>query len=971
MLSAIDLQKEKNMLSSLRNLASRIVFCAVVCWAFVLSADCVFQQAEHIIVRDGEAQLSRQVDLLFQDDFSAPSDKWQKWTNFEEILDIAYGEMKGTRGLVITHGPKKATDTAFEIATKPFNVVAGSDFVLRIAARGTVDMSNATGHGTNYLTEIKWLDSEDKPLSPTPFSYKVVSREVRETRVIGRVPLHAQKAIVTFGGDNPNIKPGYHLVYTGLSFESEKPGSPLLETGWLISRPFAMPARGSVLRWDATCPEGTSLQFQVSTASDEGGLPGAWSAFVGPDGTPATTFSSSGKALPAFGEKQVWLRYRAMFKGSQGKTPSLKHVSIGEIEEGAWTGKDNLAPMVTRLTPVITQDATAPIQFKITDDTLVDWQSVSLMIDGVDVTSQLTRANQVITLTPSTPLKTHQAKFEFVSDWTTLSNYRNGLSVSMLKNEPGVLRVTSDKPMHDTSFKIVSPEYCVTPGKKVTIQLDIRHDLKLLDDPKTPSLRFHWLNTNHAPIGLPVTFPVKNVQGWQTCTAEGIAPEGAAFVQVIHGVDQPDIYDDHFIDIRKPSISGEGIRAADSMKPNFHRLVLKVSDVSGNLCWQEFFLLIDKPVEKNIVTIRKDGAILIDVKPFFPIGLYAVWKRAFNNNSFDEAFAGLRKGGFNLAHTYASTRGADFSEFMDAAARHGVKLYIASGKGANCMDIDSYLTDVVNERNHPAMLAWYLADDTASHVGCEEVKMLHDAIHSIDNAHITVQADPVGSPTNSRYRKYVHSTDGFLPEIYPVRKGMPDDETVPKVIENMKTIQADLAFHGNPKKTIWPIIQYFQGWSAWIRFPTYDELRAMSFESIIHGGNGITWYTYGGWGNNHGCNDNDEVWGNICKVATQLRDLEEVFLTECYEKAPAPVIVNGPAKDKMGFDSISVLFKRVGDRQFLICANSAFQEVTASFTALGVAKGKVWFEDRDITLKDGQFTDVFKAYDVHVYELTK
>ena len=959
------------MLPLFKKLASRFALSSLLACSLTVGADSVFQQAENIIVRNGEAQLSRQVDLLFKDDFSAPSDKWEPWKNFEGVLNIEYGEMQGTKGLVITHGPKKGTDTAFEIATKPFDVAEGSEFELKISARGTVDMSLAAGHGTNYLTEIKWFDGEEKPLKPTPFNYKVVSREVRETRIVGRVPAHAKKAIVTFGGDNPNVNPGNYIVYSGFSFESEKQDSPLMESGWFISRPFAMPAAGSTLRWEGTCPEGTSLEFQISTAPNDGGVPGAWSPFVGPDGTAATAFTASGKPLPASAEKQPWLRYRVLFKGLQGKMPSLKRVTIGDIEDSAWTGKDNTAPLVTRLSPAVTSDASAPIQFKITDDTLVDWQKVSLLLDGVDVTPQLTRGNHVITLTPSTPLKTRTGQFEIISDWETLSNYRSGLIIAKLEKEPDVLRVTSDKPLHDTSFRIASPEYHVMPGKKVTIQLDVRHDLTLLENQKTPPFRFQWLDAKRAPIGLTISIPVQNTKEWQTCTTEGIAPEGAAFVQVLYGFDQPDICDDHFLDIRKPIIKGEGIAPAESLKPNFHKLVLKASDVSGNTSTQEFFLLIDKPIEKNIVTIRKDGAILIDGKPFFPIGLYAVWKRAFNNNSFDEAFAGLRKGGFNLAHTYSSARGPDFCEFMDAAARHNVKLFIASGKGANCMDIESYLRDVINERHHPALLSWYLADDTASHVGYESLRQLHEAIHSIDNAHITVQADGVGTLVNSRYRNYLHSTDGFLPEIYPVRKGATDDETVPRVIEDMKTSQADLAFHGNPKKTIWPIIQYFQGWSAWIRFPTYDELRAMSFEAIIHGGNGITWYTYGGWGNNHGCNDNPEVWGNMCKVATQLHDLEDVFLTECDEKAPAPVIVKGPAKDKLGFDSISVLFKRVGDRQFLICANSAFHEVTATLKATGVTKGKVWFEDRTVTLKDSQFTEVFKPYDVHVYELMK
>ncbi len=957
------------MSSILKTFASRLSLCTAVACALALSADSVFQQVEHVTTRSGEAQLSRRINLIFADDFAEKNDKWQPWKNYEDVLDIRHGEIQGTRGLVITHGPQKKNDTAFEIATKPFNVAEGSEFVMKISARGTVDMSAATPCGTDYRTEIKWMDKDGNALPPKPFKYKVISREIRETTIIGQVPPRAAKAVVSFGADNPNVNPGNYIVYTGLSFESEEKDTALWQSGHFVSRSFQMPAAGSAFEWDADCPKGTSIEFQVSTAPDDKGVPGEWSPFVGPVG--GKSFTISGTKLPAFAQSQRWFRYRAILKGTKGKTPSLKRVAIGDIEDSSWSGLDRNAPFITRVTPAVCADASAPIQFKISDETLVDWSKVQLIFDGEDVSQQLSRMNNIITLTPAKPLAPPIQRFEIVSNWKISNNFRNALNISVLKDDPGVLRIFSDRPRCDTSFQILSPEYCVKEGMEVTVKMDIRHDLNLSYVSKGPAFGIQWLNKLQATIGAPVPIPVKNNKDWQTYTATATAPEGAKFVRVAYGFDFPDIYDDHYLDIRNPSIKGNGIIPADALKPNFHKMSLKVSDANGNACWQDYFLLIDKPIEKNIVTIRKDGAILIDGKPFFPIGLYAVWKRPFNHNSFDEAFEGLRKGGFNLAHTYSSARGPEFSNFMDSAARHGVKLYIASRKGANCMDIESYLMDVVNERNHPAMLSWYLADDTASHVGHEDLKLLHEAVRSIDNAHITVQADPVGFPNNSRYRDYVHSTDGFLPEIYPVRKGAADDETVPKVIQDMKTIQADLAANGYPNKTIWPIIQYFQGWTSWTRFPTYDELRAMSFESIIHGGNGITWYTYGGWGDNHGCCDNEEVWGIMCKVATQLHDLEDVFLTECYEKAEAPVIVSGPEKDKMGFDSISVLFKRVGDKQFLICANSAFHEVTATLKANGATKGKVWFENRNVALTDGQFTDVFKPYDVHVYELTK
>jgi len=196
-------------------------------------------------------------------------------------------------------------------------------------------------------------------------------------------------------------------------------------------------------------------------------------------------------------------------------------------------------------------------------------------------------------------------------------------------------------------------------------------------------------------------------------------------------------------------------------------------------------------------------------------------------------------------------------------------------------------------------------------------------------------------------------------------------EGVPCVIRDMKTIQADLAAHGNPTKTIWPIIQYFDGWTGWKRFPTYDELHAMSFLAIIHGGNGITWYTYGGWGNNHGVTETPEIWANICKVATELKSLEHVFMEPKCAQPNAPEIVSGPAKDKLGYDSISCLLKKSGGRQYLICASSSEEKVEARFAIDGIEQAKVWFENREVPVKGGKFTDAFAPFAVHVYELSE
>ena len=403
-------------------------------------------------------------------------------------------------------------------------------------------------------------------------------------------------------------------------------------------------------------------------------------------------------------------------------------------------------------------------------------------------------------------------------------------------------------------------------------------------------------------------------------------------------------------------------RDPSDIPPNLHLIRVVIEDQAANRLDALWPLLIGAQNARAPVTLRDDGAVLIGTEPFFPIGIYAVWKKEFNSNSFDRAFADLKANGFNVAHTYQSGRTADFRDFMDAAARHNLRLFLASGQGANCMRVRDVLEDVARERSHPAVLAWYLADDTAMHVLPRHLEELSEAIRAIDPDHITVQADGVGTPPRSNYSAFVGATDGFLPELYPIRT----DDNVPQIITDMQTLRADIRAAGNPVKTVWPIIQYFEGW-GWPRFPTAEELRAMSYLALIHDANGITWYTYGGHGQNHGATHTAETWRTLCGVAKEISGLQTVLLSE---NGPVPhvTVVAGPAKDSQGHPSINVMEKRYMGKRYLLCANSAKAEITAALVLGDVRKvSDRQTPARPLAFAQGVLTDTLPPYGVSVY----
>ena len=145
----------------------------------------------------------------------------------------------------------------------------------------------------------------------------------------------------------------------------------------------------------------------------------------------------------------------------------------------------------------------------------------------------------------------------------------------------------------------------------------------------------------------------------------------------------------------------------------------------------------------------------------------------------------------------------------------------------------------------------------------------------------------------------------------------------------------------------------------------------MSYLSIIHGAHGITWYTYGGHGNNHGVTDNPEVWKNICDLAGEISELQDVLVERTGPQPPAPVILSGPEKDALGFPSISLLVKEHDGKKWLLAANSANAEVSAQILVAGASRATLPSEKRELACDENGFKDTFGPYGVHVYEIAK
>ncbi len=411
-----------------------------------------------------------------------------------------------------------------------------------------------------------------------------------------------------------------------------------------------------------------------------------------------------------------------------------------------------------------------------------------------------------------------------------------------------------------------------------------------------------------------------------------------------------------------------------------HIIKVSVSNIKGIVSNNTKYLIIGKHRSPGTpkTTLRDDGVTLIDGKPFFPIGIFGVTRCDFNNNDYEKCMQDLKKTGFNLLHTYDRINCPDGDLYVATARKYGFKLWF-EGR-------DPFKRQLLKKHiKNPAILAWYLGDDTSDYTYPARFIDLYDASRSVDGSRLTCQADGPGAHRKvSQYRDFVLGSDVFMPEIYPCQRQTDVDrgKSVAQIIHEMEICRYDIAVSGTKRpRALWPIIQYFYStigdnhFRGWLRFPDKTELRAMSYAAIIHGGQGLIWYTYGKKafkgekGGSYGANSTPERWQIMSELTKEFQQLTPVLVSRTPDvQPPTPLVVSGPMQDYYGRPAVSCLLKKYKGKSYLIAVNAAFRSVTVQFTLPGMKQGKVLFENRSVTAKNGVLTDKFNPYDVHVYE---
>jgi hypothetical protein len=351
---------------------------------------------------------------------------------------------------------------------------------------------------------------------------------------------------------------------------------------------------------------------------------------------------------------------------------------------------------------------------------------------------------------------------------------------------------------------------------------------------------------------------------------------------------------------------------------------------------------------------------------FFPIGMFSVGP---------ENLKIVREAGFNTAHTYI-TDPVILQKYIDTAEKTGIKLlmYPSDKADKGVIDLEKAKLFIEKNRNAKSVLAWFVADEPELNDGTpSQIEGINSFIKRIDPNHPTA----VVIHRTDRFKEYKDASDILMTDRYPV-----PSRPLSHIAETTEWAVKQKGDSG----PVWAVLQAFgyqnqklKGWGA--REPTYDEMRAMTFLSIIHGAKAIFYFTF--TGSQYWILQSPEHWNNLKRIVAELNRIYPLLLLPNDNLTITLDITEGPQKDEWGALPVHLairhLTKDSGELKagyYIIAANSLDKTVKATFPLNGMLVSSkyainILADGNKIHIDKGSFSDTFKPYAVHFYRITE
>ncbi|MBK7497238.1 MAG: hypothetical protein IPI28_18235 [Candidatus Omnitrophica bacterium] len=302
-------------------------------------------------------------------------------------------------------------------------------------------------------------------------------------------------------------------------------------------------------------------------------------------------------------------------------------------------------------------------------------------------------------------------------------------------------------------------------------------------------------------------------------------------------------------------------------------------------------------------------------------------------------------------------------------------------------------------RDHPNLFMWESVDEPAWTDEKPELARVESGpliegyrlVKSLDRNH-PVYLNHAPRNTIDTMRRYNRAGDILCVDVYPVVPPVMDKlyaiiqppfpggiarqtdfpDTSPACVGDYVDKMKQVAYQGHP---VFVVLQGF-AWeglrkqeervSERILYPTYEQLRFMAWQAIIHGVNGITV-----WGLSYA--DNQDFLSDLSAVLNEVRGNEETILGGHLDENP--VI----RYEEMGYSigkGIECRVTETADKATLFTVNAGVDPLSAKFVSLpvcfeGAAELVVLGENRSVKIENSGFRDSYSGLGVHIYQFSR
>ena len=401
--------------------------------------------------------------------------------------------------------------------------------------------------------------------------------------------------------------------------------------------------------------------------------------------------------------------------------------------------------------------------------------------------------------------------------------------------------------------------------------------------------------------------------------------------------------------------------ALAKLPPGRVPLELTLARGGERLFGMAYGLLVAAPNPNGVVIDNRSRTLIVDGLPYCPQSCYADMRTVDSVIETEPVF------GFNTIAPYLSTNLKERQDrtrvqaMLDRCAQVGLKVQLAVHGVSRPPHTDEkwqwLKAEIEAFRNHPALLAYYLADEPElGWAKPEDCELAYNKIKELDPWHPVTMV----FCQSAAAARYARGMDVCMTDPYPIPHA-----PVTNVAEFCDRINRDLG----EMLPLWVVPQAFGGGEWWKREPSRQEERVMTYLALIHGATGIQYFIR----RPPAVNPNSpDLWSECRRLMFELGQLTPALAGERIWndqlRGVTPEGVTGAPQLPEGLQAAA--FKERGALTVL-CANVKNQPTTLAL-ALPVkwtGAAEVMFENRTVPVAEGKLADMIDAMSTRVYRL--